>query len=160
MDQAEAVATKFLIANGEAPPAVMICLGESLRHPAVIPLPWESPAQKAMMLDALKVMFADIGVTAYALWSECWMATYPRGPGDPPLDEWPDVMPRDKPDRIDALVLVGAEKGKPAVFRAWQVIKTSPVTLKRLDGRDGRRRPARRAAGKAARQLTFQPSGM
>ena len=40
------------------------------------------------MLDALKVMFADIGVTAYALWSECWMATYPpAGPGRPrPLD--------------------------------------------------------------------------
>ena len=33
MDQAEAVAKKFLIANGEAPPAVMICLGGTIPTP-------------------------------------------------------------------------------------------------------------------------------
>lgn len=132
MDLAERTATNFLKWSGEAPPCVIIKLPDAPKA-VTIPLPWQSDREKTAMLRALKQMFADLGVTAYAIWSECWMATYPRGPDDPPLDEWPDVMPRDKPDRIDALVIVGVEKGRPPVMRSWQVFKGSPVTVKRLD---------------------------
>lgn len=136
MDAAEAVARRFLKIDGEAPPGVMISL-PALRQPAMIPLPWESPRQKQQMLEALKEMFADVGVTGYALWSECWLAVRAIEPGAarPSLEHYKGVMPRDDPNRIDALIIVGAEKGQPAVMRHWQVIKgpKGAVSLKPLD---------------------------
>ena len=136
MDAAERVARRFLKANGEAPPGVMVNM-PGLRNPTMIPLPWESPREKTAMLAALKELFAEIDVTAYALWSECWMAVRAIEPGAPrpSLEHYKGVMPRDDPNRIDALIIVGAEKGQPAVMRHWQVIKgpKGAVSLKPLD---------------------------
>jgi hypothetical protein len=98
---------------------------------ALLAMTWANDREKTRQLDALRLLFRDTGVTAYALWSECWLAEHVVKAGEQPPDpdKWKGVMPRDDPGRIDALVIVGAEKGKPAA-----AIRTYRLTK---DGRGG-----------------------
>jgi hypothetical protein len=143
MDAAEALARGYLAKVDEVGPAVLVQFpsGET----GLLALEWGNDQDKALRLAALRLLFRETGVTAYALWSECWMASHVVKAGEPPPDpaKWKGVMPRDNPERVDALILIGAEKGRPAVIRSYRKVKRAGgATLEPLlDGPD-------RAAGR------------
>jgi len=65
--------------------------------------PWRNEADKAATLIMLGLEFREKGVKRYVLSSEMWMA---QNEG-PPADDF--VMPRDRPDRIEALLCIGVD---------------------------------------------------
>lgn len=62
--------------------------------------PWSDEKSKAMMLQALRKQFSERRVVRYGVVSEVWLAGY-DGPASAPVA----VMPRDRPDRQEAVVI-------------------------------------------------------
>jgi hypothetical protein len=131
LDRAEALTLKRLKREGELMPGVL--LYSKARGSVVIPLPWESAEHKLLMLDLLRAKMADAGVEAYAIWSECWMSQRPTHDRSADVGALTEVMPRNDPNRLDAVVIVAAEKGKQAAVRVWEVKKDGSGRVTKLE---------------------------
>ena len=66
---------------------------------AIILAPWDSDESKAGTFQALRAMFAEKNVKAYAFVSECWVTKW-----DKP-EEWDGTAPSEDPRRIDTLMV-------------------------------------------------------
>lgn len=138
MDEAEGMARVALKNDGQAGTCAVI---EAAGHEGlgIVPLRWDDrPGHKAFVMSMVRAAFRELGVTAYAVWSECWMATRKAGPEVALGEAWDGVMPRDDPNRAEGLVIVGVEKGKPPVSRFWQMKRRGDeVDLERMEEADG-----------------------
>jgi hypothetical protein len=91
--------------------------------------PWRNEAEKSALLMVLRDQFQRTGVKRYVLASETWMAQQDgtTQPGDPGFQ-----MPRDRPDRIEALMVVGVdpEAGEVLQYHAEIIAKGRRRKLK------------------------------
>lgn len=137
LDRAEALTLKRLKREGELMPGALLCAKG--RGSVVVELPWRSADEKVALLDLLKAWMATASVDAYAIWAEAWLSI--RKTESESVDIGaamnPEVMPSQDPDRIDAVVIVAALKGKQAAARLWEIKKDAKGRVTRLEPVNG-----------------------
>jgi hypothetical protein len=82
----------------------------------VLMTPWGDEDEKAILVERVRQIFAEHKVVRYAMLSEVWIATH-QGPG------MPTVMPRDRPDREEAVTLLVIEPPKKPVMARRKIVR-------------------------------------
>jgi hypothetical protein len=88
----------------------------------IVPAPWRDEADKVAILRVVRTVFRLKGVVRYGMLSEGWMAAY--DPKEMKGSEKPKVMPRDRQDRKEAVVIAVVEPpvtlfGTREIIRPW-----------------------------------------
>ena len=79
------------------------------------PVHWRNERHKAAILNALRAIMKESGVTRYSVVSEAWSAVQPMGmPQGPP--------PRDRADRKEVVIAIAADK-LTAKSRTWDIVR-------------------------------------
>jgi hypothetical protein len=77
-------------------------------HLRIVMCPWRDDETKDHVLTMLRILFVHWGVKKYVQLSEAWFAAV-NGADDPLAS----VMPSKRPDRMECLMCIGVEQGKP-----------------------------------------------
>jgi hypothetical protein len=87
----------------------------------ICPTPWRDEAEKVALLEALRIVFKAAGVVRYGMVSEVWLARY--RPEEVPAGRQPAVLPRDRQDKAEAVMIAVVEPGRPVLTTTREVIR-------------------------------------
>lgn len=94
--------------------------------------PWQNDFDKTMILNMLRKQFKEKGIQRYVLMSEVWTASYSdKAERDKAVED--RLMPRDHPNRVEKLMLLGVDPGAAEVMQ-YAAIITKDAEGKRVLG--------------------------
>ncbi len=99
--------------DGKAPIGVFFC-------------PWHNEREKAATVEVLGEQFKQQGVVRYVFVCTAWVAAYSEKEWPDALKgKRPDVMPCDRPDREEVLIITGVEPGRPPLHETRKLTRRS-----------------------------------
>ena len=105
LNRAHRLASEILLGNPKT--ELLDCLMvANPTHNQIVTCLWRTREEKATTIETPAALHARAGHGCYCFVGEAWMASYPRGTS---LCR-PDVMPADRPDRIEVVMIVAANQ--------------------------------------------------
>lgn len=126
LDVTENTAKDYFRTNGKCPP-VFVAVSPEHEELMVIPAPWQDETHKRAILSAIRNMFRQKGVTAYACASEIWTTSQDRNTS-PAVRK---LMPMQRDDREEALLVFAVNQSGEQAGRCYDILREpgEPLTL-------------------------------